>query len=344
MADLPERHAVDRRPRVVVIFSGGTIAMLPDPRTGAALPALRGADILARVPAAAEIAELEAVDWGLVPASHLSFGQVLEIAGLIAAAAARPEVDGVVVVQGTDVLEETVFAWDLLHVAEPPLVVVGAMRDAADPEWDGARNLCDAVRVAADPRLRGEGAMVVMGGLVLPADDAAKTHSQALDAFQAPNRGALGQVDGAGLRMHRARGSRRVLGSAADGHPARAADGVALITAVVATDGDLLRAALAGGAPGVVVEATGAGNTDPDLLAAAREAIDAGVPVVLATRCAAGPVGPWYGFPGGGRTWQEAGAILAGTLSGPKARVALALGLGAGLDHEGLAALIRDPG
>jgi L-asparaginase len=113
---------------------------------------------------------------------------------------------------------------------------------------------------------------------------------------------------------------------------------------VVATDGSLLRAAAAQGSAGIVIEATGSGNTDPDLLAAAEEAMEAGVPVVLTTRCAAGAVGPLYGFPGGGRSWQEAGAILAGTLSGPKARVGLALGLGAGLDGDGLAALLGDVG
>ena len=106
------------------------------------------------------------------------------------------------------------------------------------------------------------------------------------------------------------------------------------------TDGELLRAAVARGAPGVVVEGTGTGNTDPDLLAAAREALAAGIPVVLASRCCSGGVAPAYGFPGGGRTWLDAGAILAGTLSGPKARIALALGLGAGLDREGLFRLI----
>jgi hypothetical protein len=35
--------------------------------------------------------------------------------------------------------------------------------------------------------------------------------------------------------------------------------------------------------------------------------------------------------------------MLAGHLSGPKARIALALGLGAGLDRDGLAALLADP-
>ena len=92
---------------------------------------------------------------------------------------------------------------------------------------------------------------------------------------------------------------------------------IALLTAVVSTDGDLLRAALRGGVAGLVVEAT-AQATPNSPLAAAVEAMAVGVPVVLATRCAAGGVGPFYGFPGGGRSWQEAGALLAGSLSGPR--------------------------
>jgi L-asparaginase len=69
----------------------------------------------------------------------------------------------------------------------------------------------------------------------------------------------------------------------------------------------------------------------------------AGVPVVLASRCPSGAVGTAYAFPGGGATWVRAGAIPAGTLCAIKARVALALGLGAGLDHHGLTALLVDP-
>jgi L-asparaginase len=326
------------RPRVVVIFTGGTIAMLPDPTTGAAVPTLDGAAILERVPGLETAAELEAVDWGLVPASHLRFGQILEIGSRIGEAAGRPDVDGVVVVQGTDVLEETAFAWDLLYAGGPPVVVVGAMRNAGDPDYDGPRNLTHAVRVAADPRLAGQGVVVVMDGRILPADDVTKTDSQALDTFRSLNDGPLGTVDGEAVRLERRRGHRRVLTPA----PREAAEPVALLTAVVSTDGDLLRAAVERGARGIVLEATGSGNTDPDLLAAAVEAMGAGIPVVLTTRCGSGAVGPFYGFLGGGRSWRDAGAIMGGTLSGPKARVALALGLGAGLDRSGLGHLFRE--
>ena len=89
--------------------------------------------------------------------------------------------------------------------------------------------------------------------------------------------------------------------------------------------------------------ATGAGNTDPALLAAAVRAMDAGIPVALASRCPSGRAGTTYAFPGGGATWVRAGAIPVGHLCGVKARVALALGLGAGFDRAGLAALLADP-
>jgi L-asparaginase len=326
------------RPRVAVVFTGGTISMLPDPVTGAAVPALDGDAILERVLGLEAIAELEPIDWGLVPASHLRFSQILEIGSVIADAAEREDVDGVVVVQGTDVLEETAYAWDLLHAIDTPVVVVGAMRNAGDKDYEGPRNLTDAVRVAADPRMRGQGVAVVMDGLILPADDATKTNSQSIDTFQALNAGRLGHVRDDEVVLERERRDRRMLVE----WPEAAAEPVALITAVVSTDGSLLRAALEQGSRGVVVEATGAGNTDPDLLAAAVEAMDAAVPVALTTRCASGAVSPLYGFPGGGRSWQEAGAIMAGTLSGPKARVALALGLGAGLDRAGLGELLGE--
>ena len=326
------------RPRIAIVFTGGTISMLLDPATGAAVPTLDGAAILARSPGLAALADLVPVDWGLVPASHLTFAQILDIARVVREQLAAGA-DGAIVVQGTDVIEETAFALDLLVSGPAPVVVVGAMRNAADPGYEGPANLRDAVLAAGAPALRDQGALVVMGGLVLPADDATKTHTSAYDTFQARNLGPLGTVNGDGVIIGRWRTGRRLLPTV----PAAAVEPVAIVTATVASDGAPLRWAIAGGARGVVVAATGAGNTHPDLLAAAQEAMAAGIPVVLASRVPAGRVAPAYGFPGGGARWFAAGAIGAGFLTPVKARIALALGLGAGLDDTGLRALFADP-
>ena len=139
------------------------------------------------------------------------------------------------------------------------------------------------------------------------------------------------------MTLFRARAGRRQLTTE------RAAERVYLITATVAMDGTLLDAAVAAGADGIVVAATGSGNTSPVLLEAAERAMAAGIPVALASRCPAGRATAAYAFPGGGANWIRAGALPVGHLCALKARVALALGLGAGLDRDGLIRLLGDP-
>lgn len=308
--------------------------MLPDPVSGAVVPALRGHEILARTPGLAGIADLEVTDWGLVPASHLSLDQLLDLCRLLQRMLARPDIQGAVVVQGTDSIEETAVGFDLLLDGTKPVVVVGAMRNAGDPGWDGGRNLRDSVLVAASPEARGQGVLVVMAGSILPADDAVKLDSRALDAFRAPNVGPLGRVGEDGVLLERRRDDRLRLPRI----PAAGAEPVFLVTATMGMDGAIVRALSAVDPKGFVIAASGAGNTHPDLLDACRSEMARGVPVVLVSRCLAGGVAPAYGFPGGGRDWLEAGAILGGRLNGPKARVCLALALGAGLRGEVLRA------
>ena len=320
--------------RAAVIFTGGTISMRVDPAAGGNVPTLSGADILARTPGLDAIAEVEPVDLGRTPASHFTFDGLFEIAAAIRAAQADPGIQGVVLVQGTDVIEETAFFWDLVLDGEAPVVVTGAMRSASEPDDDGPANLRDAVRCAVDPQLRGAGVVVVLAGSIDPADDVTKTHATALDTFRSLNDGPLGRVGPDGVHLVRRRGPRRHVAATS------AAERVRLITAHVAMDGSLLDAAVAAGSDGLVVEATGAGNTTGALLDAAMRAMGQGIPVVLTTRCPAGAAGAGYAFRGGGATWVRAGAMLAGTLTGPKARIALALGIGAGLDRVGLASLL----
>jgi L-asparaginase len=243
------------------------------------------------------------------------------------------------VVQGTDTIEETAFAWDLTLDAPKPVVVTGAMRASHEEAYDGPANLRRSVAAAASSALRGAGVVVSLAGTLEAADDVTKMHTRAFDTFQSPNRGSLGRVgeDGS-LDDVAPRGPRRQLRPVpTDG--AR----VELVQAGIGSDGALLDAAAGTGARGIVVAATGAGNTSKALLEAAERAMAQGVVVVLASRCPAGAVSDAYAFPGGGATWLRAGAIPAGTLCAIKARVAVALGLGAGLGRDELADLLADP-
>jgi L-asparaginase len=323
--------------RVAVIFTGGTISNVFDPIAGGNVPVLDGAAILARTPGIEAIADLVPIDRGRTAASHFTFPQLLELGGVIRDALSDPSIDGAVVVQGTDTIEETSFCWDLVHDGPKPVVVTGAMLASDAPGFDGPDNLRNAVRIAAAPGMRDSGVVVSLAGTIEPADDVQKLHATALDTFGSPKGGSLGRVGERGVELNRSRGPRRRL--ATD----RAAERVYLVTATVATDSTLLDAAVAAGADGIVVAATGSGNTDPSLLVAAERAMAAGIPVALASRCPGGRATAAYAFPGGGAKWLRAGALPVGNLCALKVRVALALGIGAGLDRTGLTALLADP-
>jgi L-asparaginase len=316
-------------PRIAAIFTGGTISMRSSGSGN--VPVLRGADLLASVPGLAEIAEVEPIDWGLVPASHLTFGQVLEIGRVLADALARPDVDGAVIVQGTDVIEETAFAWDLLPLPPKPVVVVGAMRSASQDGYDGPANLRSALVAAGSPSLASSGVVVAMAGELHAADDVRKTHTHALDTFQSPNAGRLGLVTDAGVTLERSRTPARL-----PRIPDAAALPVPILTVVLDAP-----PSLDADPAGLVVAAAGGGNTPSTYLELARSLMDRSVPVVLTTRCPSGEVRPGYAFPGGSSEWWEAGVVFSGSLAGLKARVLVALGVGAGLDAGALAAMCR---
>jgi len=329
-----------------MVFTGGTISMGFDPVAGGNVPALDGAAILARTAGLESIAEIVPIDRGLTPASHFTFEDVLAIGRVVQDALDDTSIAGVVVVQGTDTIEETSFAWDLVLDSPRPVVVTGAMRAPHEDGFDGPANLRDAVTVAVEPAMRDAGVVVTLAGTLEPADDVTKLHTTAFSTFASPNGGTLGRIVDGRVVLEQARGPRRRLASAggAVAVAGRAAGRVHLLTAGIGSDGSLLDAAVAAGADGIVVAATGAGNTSPGWLAAAERSIAAGVVVALASRCPAGAVSTAYAFPGGGATWVRAGAIRVGTLCAIKARVALALGLGAGLSRDGIADLLADPG
>jgi L-asparaginase len=309
---------------VVVVSTGGTIAMRPDPETGKLVPALSG-DELVRLLAWPDAPPLELDDFAHVPSFDMHGELALSLARRVADHAARAEIAGIVVTHGTDTMEESVYLVDRLLASEVPVVFTGAQRGADQPDSDGPRNLRDAIRVAASADARRRGALLVFAGEVHAAREARKVHTSALRAFGSPGYGPLGHVDGEHVVFRRHPERSRPLPSP------DALASVDLIRLHAGSDARFVRAAVAAGARAVVLEATGRGNANEQVLEGVHDAVSAGVAVVVCSRCAEGRVEAVYGR-GGGRDLLEAGAIFAGDLAGPKARVLLQVALGAGLD------------
>lgn len=312
---------------VRVLTTGGTIASLPDPETGAKRPAVSAEELVGGVPGLERVAAIEVEEVASVASWNLSPDDMLEIARRAGAALAEPGVDGVVVTHGTDTLEETAFLADLTLRADGPVAFTAAMRSADEVSADGPRNLLDAVRVAAAPEARGAGAVAVVNDEIHAARWVRKLDSALVSAFGSPGRGPLGRVTPAGVELPwlppRA---------FAVEPPERMSAEVALVSAYPGMDEGIVEAVLAASAAaGLVLEGTGVGNVPGAAVAGIRAAIERGLPVVVASRVPAGATQAVYGAPGGGAQLRELGVVGAGPLPAGKARLLLAALLASGL-------------
>ena len=306
--------------RVHVLSTGGTIASRP----GADGRVLAADDVSALLGSAGDVdgVEVTAEEVLRLGSYRLTLDDALLVARRVRAAAEAA--DGVVVTHGTDTMEESAYLVDLLHGGPQPVVFTGAQRNAQTSDGDGPRNLRDAVRLAADPAAAGLGAVVAMAGRVLPARAVTKVHTVDLAAFDAPGAGRLGAIDPDAVRV----GSwpRRGPVFDLDALPAQLPR-VDVVPLHLGVDGTFVRAAREAGARGIVLEAFGAGNVTPAVLAETEQALADDVLVLVSSRCAAGPVSAIYGA-GGGADLAAAGAVLAADLRAPKARLLLTLALG----------------
>lgn len=308
---------------VSAFFLGGTIGMAG--HQGGVVSRLTADDLVASVPQLGELdVRLEATTFRSMPSASLSFADLIE---LVETAASRAG-DGVVVVQGTDTLEETAYLLDLLWPLDTPVVVTGAMRNPTLAGADGPANLLAAVRVAASPEFRGVGALVAFNDQVHAARFVRKTHSTSTATFASPNAGPVGiLVEGRPVRLV-GLARRSVL------RPVRMPDARVPIHLVCLDDDGLLPPAPGSAYDGLVVAALGVGHV-PERLAGPLVDLAASVPVVLTSRTGAGPVlSGTYGFAGSETYLLSHGLVGGGLLDPAKARVLLKVALACNYDLD----------
>jgi L-asparaginase len=280
---------VTARRRVYVAYAGGTIGMRATAAGYAPVPGYLSAAI-AGVPELREpeVPELVVHEHApLMDSANARPEDWLRIARDIAARA--DEFDGFVVLHGTDTMAYTASALAfLLRGLGRPVVVTGAQIPIGVLRSDGRQNLLTAVLVAARPDVRE--VCLVFGSRILRGCRAVKESASGFDAFSSPNLPPLGSagveiaLDPARLRAPEPGGVR--LPDALDA-PVR------LLRLYPCMPAELLRAALAPPARGLVLEAYGAGNLpdrDPELLATLAEGAARGVAIVVVSQCLDGRV------------------------------------------------------
>ncbi|WQX70235.1 type II asparaginase [Helicobacter pylori] len=200
-------------------------------------------------------------------------------------------IQGVVITHGTDTLEESAYFLNLVLRSTKPVVLVGAMRNAASLSADGTLNLYNALSVAIDEKSANKGVLVVMDDTIFSAREVIKTHTTHTSTFKALNSGAIGSVYYGKaryymqpLRKHTTESEFSILELKT---PLPKVD---IIYTHAGMTPDLFQASLKSHAKGVVIAGVGNGNVSAGFLKAMQEASQMGVVIVRSSRVGSGEV------------------------------------------------------
>jgi L-asparaginase len=310
--------------RIALLTTGGTIAMRASDKGGQLGAPPPFIDMLART--------LPEVQVTLIPVlSRPSAGfSIADIAAIAAAAeSAAATHDGVVITHGTDVLEETAFALELLTRTDTPIVLTGAMRLANQPSADGDANLIAACRVAGSAAARGKGVLVVFDDEIHWAPLAKKRHAFRTHAFSSEPFGPIGWV---------AEGRVRFTLTPEKRLPHLNWGGRETVVAILEAGPGLEPSLIQNFPPcdALVLALPGAGHV-ADTVPALLEAMP--MPVIFASRTGAGQtLASSYGYAGGEMDLIARGLIGAGPLHARQARIALGILLSDGAVKKDIAA------
>lgn len=287
------------RQTIVILGTGGTIAgraASASDNIGYTAAEVGIEQLVAAIPGLADTGPLIAEQVAQLDSKDMSFAVWAKLAGRVNHFLAQPDVAGIVVVHGTDTLEETAYFLQAVCGPAKPVVLTCAMRPATALVPDGPQNVLDAVAVARHPGAKG--VVAVCAGSVHTARDVQKVHPYQVDAFSSGDAGPLGYVEEGSLRLlrnwpeadaNRAPDAAKIMATLDD---ATDWPQVEIVMSHAGARGAVVQALMSQGVRGLVVATTGNGTIHQALEAALLKAQAAGVSVVRATRCPNGRVLP----------------------------------------------------
>jgi len=278
------------KPRVVILATGGTIAGAAASQTSAgyASGAVAVDTLIAAVPQMKDLAIVTGEQIASIGSQDMNDEVWVKLAVRTNELLASKDVDGVVITHGTDTLEETSYFLHLVVKSVKPVVMTGSMRPSTAMSADGPLNIYNAVAIAADPASWGRGVLVAVNDDIHSAHDLVKTHTTDVETFTSNEPGLIGvslfgkqDFYRTPVKPHTARTDFTV----AAGQKLPRVD---VIYAHANMSPDLIDAAVANGAKGIVIAGVGDGNMTSPAVEAVKRAVAKGVVVVRSSRTGRG--------------------------------------------------------
>jgi L-asparaginase len=282
-----------KKANIVILATGGTIAGAAASGTQSAYTsgAVTIDAMLDAVPGIKDKANIKGEQVANVGSQDMSFGIMLNLAKRINQLLASRDVDGIVVTHGTDTMEETAYFLNLVVKSDKPVVMVGSMRPSTAVSADGPLTLYNAVSVAADPRAKGRGVLVVMNDWIHGAHSLTKTSTTDVQTFMSPLRGLVGVTAYGKNDFYNVPEWKNTTKSEFDVSRVDNLPRVDVVFACADMPPDLIDASANNGAKGIVIAGVGNGNMNQASVEAAARAVKKGLVVVRSSRVAMGSVG-----------------------------------------------------
>jgi L-asparaginase len=278
------------KPRIVIVATGGTIAGAAESTTAAGYQSGAVAvDVLIKaVPQMKAFADVRGVQVSSIGSQDMNDEVWIKLATEVNKLAAQADVDGIAITHGTDTMEETAYFLNLVVKSDKAVVLTGSMRPSTSLSADGPLNIYNAVGVASDPKARGRGVLVVANDDIHGARAITKRHTTDVQTFVSPEAGLIGVClfdDRDFIRSPARAHTKATPFTVKEGQVLPRVD---VIYAHAGMSPDLIDAAVANGAKGLVIAGVGDGNMTTPALEAVKRAIAKGTVVVRSSRVGEG--------------------------------------------------------
>lgn len=284
------------KPRILIIYTGGTIGMIEDPTTHTLRP-FDFSHLIDNVP------KIKMLDYDI---RHIQFNPPLDSSNMnpahwqqMAEAIGKNynDVDGFVVLHGTDTMAYTASALSfMLEHLRKPVIITGSQLPIGEVRTDGEENLITALQIAAatDP-VNGEPMVkevaILFENYLWRGNRSTKMSADNFNAFKSNNYPSLAKI---GLSIHF---NYDALWRVYDPQPLKVhlglnTDIIIIYVTPALTEASLSQQLATPCVKGVVLKTYGAGNapTEAWFNNAIRDAIDRGIVIINVTQCVNGAV------------------------------------------------------
>jgi L-asparaginase len=278
------------KPKIAILATGGTIAgaQTSQAEYGYKAGSFRVEDLIKAVPQMSDLADITGEQVVSIGSQDMNDEVWLKLGKRVNELLQSPGTDSIVITHGTDTMEETAYFLDLVVKSDKPVVLVGSMRPATAISADGPMNLYNAVAVAADPQAKGRGVLVALNDSVHAARNVTKVNTSNVEAFRSTNRGPAAVVNTGKIVWLEKPDGRRGARSEFSIAELNALPRVDVLYAHANMSEDLIDAAIANGAKGLVIAGVGDGNATKKAIDKLAAAAKKGVVVVRSSRLQSG--------------------------------------------------------